>query len=115
MLSPAVPSDDIAAAATALRRPLLFLDTVAILDISRVPYRQELQVDIMESVAAMIDDLVANTRRVWVVALRRSYDSERYTGVSGPSRILAAGTRYSYIEFEPIHLAAFARSEDRFS
>lgn len=45
---------------------MLFLDTAAILDISRVPYRQELQADILDSAIALVDDLLASPRRVWV-------------------------------------------------
>ncbi|MGA2739660.1 MAG: hypothetical protein ABSG65_19750 [Bryobacteraceae bacterium] len=57
---------DLAAAVTAQPCPLLFLDTAAILDV-RVPFRHELQVDIVDSAATIVDDAVAEPRRVWLV------------------------------------------------
>ena len=47
--------------------PLLFLDTAAILDILRVPFRHELQVDIVDSAATIVDEALADPRRVWLV------------------------------------------------
>ena len=47
--------------------PALFLDTASILDILRVPFRKELQVDIIESAASFVDDALADPRRVWLV------------------------------------------------
>jgi hypothetical protein len=62
-----VSSIDLAAAVAEHPCPLIFLDTAAILDILRVPCRSELQVDIIDSAATTIDDLVADPRRIWVV------------------------------------------------
>lgn len=52
----------------ALPRPLMFLDTAGILDILRVPFRPELQVDIINSAAALVEDLSVAPRRIWVVS-----------------------------------------------
>jgi hypothetical protein len=46
---------------------LLFLDTAAILDVMRVPFRHELQVDIVDSAATIVDEALADPRRVWLV------------------------------------------------
>jgi hypothetical protein len=62
-----LPCADLAAAAVAQACPLLFLDTAAILDILRVPFRHELQVDIVESAATLVDEALADPRRVWLV------------------------------------------------
>jgi hypothetical protein len=58
---------DLAAAVVAQPCPLLFLDTAAILDILRVPFRHELQVDIVDSAATIVDEALADPRRVWLV------------------------------------------------
>src|ERR1039457_1412502 len=60
-------SADLAAAIIAQPCPLLFLDTAAILDILRVPFRIELQVDIVDSAASIVDDVLADPRRIWLV------------------------------------------------
>jgi hypothetical protein len=62
-----LPCADLAAAVVAQPCPLLFLDTAAILDILRVPFRHELQVDIVDSAATLIDEALADPRRVWLV------------------------------------------------
>jgi hypothetical protein len=66
MLAP-LPCGDLAAAVIAQPCPLLFLDTAAILDILRVPFRHELQVDIVDSAAAIVDEVLADPRRMWLV------------------------------------------------
>ena len=68
MSPPMTSSLDLAASVCALPRPLMFLDTAAILDIMRVPFRHELQVDIVDSAAALVDDLAATPKRMWVVS-----------------------------------------------
>jgi hypothetical protein len=60
-------SADLAAAIIAQPCPLLFLDTAAILDFLRVPFRIELQVDIVDSAASIVDDVLADPRRIWLV------------------------------------------------
>lgn len=53
--------------------PMIFLDTAAILDILRVPFRREIQVNLIESAAALVEDLstasadvyLASTSTVW--------------------------------------------------
>src|ERR1039457_4142893 len=62
-----LPCGDLAAAVMAQPCPLLFLDTAAILDILRVPFRHELQVDIVDSAATIVDEALADPRRVWLV------------------------------------------------
>jgi len=62
-----VSSIEFAAEVAERPRPLLFLDTAAILDILRVPFRRGLQVDIIKSAAATIDDVIADPRRIWIV------------------------------------------------
>lgn len=62
-----LPCADLAAAAVAQPCPLLFLDTAAILDILRVPFRHGLQVDIVDSAATLVDEALADPRRVWLV------------------------------------------------
>lgn len=58
---------DLAATLIALPRPVLFLDTAAILDVLRVPFRHELQADIIDSAATIVDDALADPRRIWLV------------------------------------------------
>ncbi len=60
-------ANDLAALLIAQPKPLLFLDTAAILDISRVTYRHELQLDIVESAIAIIDSLVVDPKQVWTI------------------------------------------------
>jgi hypothetical protein len=67
MLPPIVSSDDLAVTVAARQFPLIFLDTAAILDILRVPYRQNVQFEILESAVAIVDDSVSDSRRVWAV------------------------------------------------
>lgn len=67
MYQASVSSEDLAATIAANPRPILFLDTAAILDVCRVPYRPELQADIVGSVAALNEDVAAEPRRVWVL------------------------------------------------
>ena len=62
-----LPCADLASAVIAHPCPLLFLDTAAILDILRVPFRHELQVDIVDSAATIVDEALADPRRVWLV------------------------------------------------
>jgi hypothetical protein len=57
----------LAVAMVAKPSALLFLDTAAILDILRVPFRHELQVDIIDSAATIVDEALAEPRRVWLV------------------------------------------------
>jgi len=57
----------LASAVLAQPCPLIFLDTAAILDILRVPFRHELQVDIVGSAVGIVDDAVTDPRRVWLV------------------------------------------------
>jgi len=56
MASAAVASIELAASVCACPQPVIFLDTSAILDILRVPFRHELQVDIVDSAAALVED-----------------------------------------------------------
>jgi hypothetical protein len=58
---------DLAAAVIARPCPLLFLDTAAILDILRVPFRHELQVKILDSAVTTVDDALADPKLVWAV------------------------------------------------
>jgi hypothetical protein len=67
-MPPSLPCADLAAAMVAQPCALLFLDTAAILDILRVPFRHELQVDIIDSAAIIVDEALAEPRRVWLVA-----------------------------------------------
>jgi hypothetical protein len=62
-----LPCADLAAELVAQPCPLLFLDTAAILDILRVPFRHELQVDIIESAATIVEEALADPRQVWLV------------------------------------------------
>lgn len=48
--------------------PVVFLDTAAILDVLRVPFRHELQADVIDSATAMIEEASADQRRIWLVA-----------------------------------------------
>jgi hypothetical protein len=71
---------DLAAAVAARPCPLLFLDTAAILDILRVPFRHELQVDIVDSAATIVDEALAEPRRVWLVTsanIMQEFDARR--------------------------------------
>jgi hypothetical protein len=67
MLPSIVSSADLAAAVVKEQLPLIFLDTAAILDILRVPYRRNVQFDIIESAAVIIGDSFADPRRLWAV------------------------------------------------
>jgi hypothetical protein len=60
--------DDLASAIVTHGAPILFLDTAAILDIGRVAWREELQVGIVSTAAAMIADSTAIPRLLWTVA-----------------------------------------------
>ena len=66
MVSP-MAAEELVDAMLAQPSPALFLDTASILDILRVPFRKELQVDIIESAASFVDDALADPRRVWLV------------------------------------------------
>jgi hypothetical protein len=58
---------DLAAAMLARPAPVLFLDTAAILDVLRVPFRHEVQADIIDSVATIVDGSSSDPKRIWVV------------------------------------------------
>jgi hypothetical protein len=58
---------DLASAMVEQPQPLLFLDTAAILDILRLPFRHELQVDILDSALTIVDEALANPRKVWLI------------------------------------------------
>lgn len=59
---------DLTAAVVAQPAPVVFLDTAAILDVLRVPFRHELQADIIDSAAAVVNDARADPKRIWLVA-----------------------------------------------
>ena len=59
---------DLTAAVVAQPAPVVFLDTAAILDVLRVPFRHELQADIIDSAAAVVNDARADQKRIWLVA-----------------------------------------------
>src|SRR5437879_12917231 len=97
MSPPMTSSLDLAASVCALPRPLMFLETAAFLDIMRVPFRHELQVDIVDSAAALVDDLAATPKRIWVVSTSNVLQEFQ------ANREAAAGTRYSHLQRNPIH------------
>jgi hypothetical protein len=68
MHTPMTSALDVVGAVCASPCPVIFLDTAAILDVLRVPFRHELQVDILDAAAALIDDSAAAPRRVWAIS-----------------------------------------------
>src|ERR1017187_1544382 len=97
-----LPCGDLAAAVMAQPCPLLFLDTAAILDILRVPFRHELQVDIVDSAAAIVDKVLADPRRIWLCHQR-----ECHAGARWPPNLCQGGIECPYPRSEP------HRSEER--
>ncbi len=61
-------SGQLVASVLACPRPLLFLDTAAILDVIRVPLRHELQPDIVTAAATIVRDARSGPRQVWAVS-----------------------------------------------
>lgn len=58
---------ELASAMLAHPCPPVFLDTAAILDTLRVPFRHDLQVDIVYSAASIVDDALAHPNLIWAV------------------------------------------------
>lgn len=58
---------DLATSILAVPRPVVFFDTAGLLDVLRVPFRQELQVDILASAIRFVEDVRVIPRRVWLV------------------------------------------------
>jgi hypothetical protein len=58
---------DLAAAVVEQPVPVVFLDTAAILDVLRVPFRHELQADVVESAVSVANDALTDLRRVWLI------------------------------------------------
>lgn len=57
----------LAAAVVKQPAPIVFLDTAAILDVLRVPFRHDLQADIFDSALSATKDGSANPKRVWLI------------------------------------------------
>jgi hypothetical protein len=57
----------LAAAVVAHPAPLVFLDSAAVLDVLRVPFRRDSQVDVIDSAVAIVNDAESEPRRVWSV------------------------------------------------
>lgn len=63
-----ISSRELAAVICALPRPVLFFDTAALLDVLRVPFRQELQMGILESAVSLVSQASDDSREVWLVS-----------------------------------------------
>jgi hypothetical protein len=57
----------LAAAVVKEPAPVVFLDTAAILDVLRVPFRHGLQTDIFDSALSVTTDASADPKRVWLI------------------------------------------------
>lgn len=62
-----VTCTDLIAAVVAHPVPVIFLDTAAILDVLRVPFRHELQADIIHSAVSAVSDAAVEPKLVWLV------------------------------------------------
>ena len=57
----------LAAAVVAQPVPVMFLDTAAVLDVFRVPFRHELHPDIIESAVAAVNEAASEPRSLWLL------------------------------------------------
>jgi hypothetical protein len=57
----------LAAAVLEQPAPVIFLDTAAILDVLRVPFRHGLQTDIFDSALSVTVDASADPKKVWLI------------------------------------------------
>ena len=57
----------LAAAVVKEPAPVVFLDTAAILDVLRVPFRHGLQTDIFDSALSVTTGASADPKRVWLI------------------------------------------------
>lgn len=64
---PAETSEELAKAIMALPCPVIFLDTAALLDLLRAPYRSDVDEAVLASCVDLVEDLTTNPRKVWVV------------------------------------------------
>jgi len=58
---------DLVEAVVAQPAPLLFLDSAAILDVLRIPFRHELQADVLDSALEVVNEAAGEPRRIWLV------------------------------------------------
>lgn len=109
MTPPIISSDDLADMVAAHHFPLIFLDTAAILDILRAPYRNTVQSDIIESAVATIEESIAIPKRIWAVTtanvlqeFRANRDSEQQeleTRIAAMSQSVARMSRVASLVF----------------